>query len=112
MKKNVLLIAVVILAALLFMFRLKGFPAHIGVSVIGLVVLIAYTVATKKSWKLPALEILYRICYAVALISGIVLMNVHGIIGVMVLKPIGRCIISADDFLTIANIFDKKRKVW
>ena len=88
MKKNVLLIAVVILAALLFMFRLTGFPVHIGVSVIGLVVLIAYTVATKKSWKLPALEILYRICYAVALISGIVLMNVHGIIGVSIAHKI------------------------
>lgn len=35
-----------------------------------------------------------------------------GIIGVMVVKPIGKCIISVDEFLTIVSIFDKKDKVW
>ena len=35
-----------------------------------------------------------------------------GIIGVMVVKPIGRSIISVDEFLTIVNIFDKRNKVW
>lgn len=48
-------------------------------SVAGILVLVAYTVATKKHWKIPALEILMRACYGIALITGIVIMNVHGI---------------------------------
>ena len=36
----------------------------------------------------------------------------NGIIGIMVLKPIGRCIITVDEFLLIVSIFDKKQKVW
>ena len=50
--------------------------AHIAVGVVGLVILIAYTIATKKAWKSKVLEILQRVCYAVALITGIVLMRV------------------------------------
>lgn len=74
MKKNVLfLIPMVIVAILLFMLRTTGMTAHIIVSVIGLAILVAYTVATKKDWKCPALEILERVFYAVALISGIAL---------------------------------------
>ena len=34
---------------------------------------------TVKEWKIPALEILMRACYGIALISGIVIMNVRGI---------------------------------
>ena len=79
MKKNVLfLIPMIIVAVLLFMLRATGMKAHIAVSVIGLAILIAYTLATKKTWKCPALEILHRVFYAVALITGVVLMNVHG----------------------------------
>lgn len=74
MKKNVLfLIPMVIVAVLLFMLRATGMTAHIIVSVIGLAILVAYTVATKKDWKCPALEILERVFYAIALISGIAL---------------------------------------
>jgi hypothetical protein len=47
--------------------------------VVGVLVLIAYAVATKKEWKIPALEILMRVFYGIALITGIVIMNVHGI---------------------------------
>ena len=45
----------------------------------GVLVLVAYAVATKKNWKIPALEIVMRVFYGIALITGIVLMNVHGI---------------------------------
>ena len=56
MKKKVLfLIPMIIVAVLLFMLRATGMAAHIAVSVVGLVLLIAYTVATKKEWKNPAL---------------------------------------------------------
>lgn len=80
MKKNLLfIIPMVVVAALLFMLRATGLKAHIAVSVVGLVILIAYTLATKKEWRNPVLEILQRVCYGIALITGVVLMNVDGI---------------------------------
>ena len=89
MKKNVLfLIPMVIVAGLLFMLRATGMKVHIAVSVIGLAILVAYALVTKKSWKSPVLEILQRVFYAVALITGVVLMNVHGIAVVSVIHKI------------------------
>lgn len=80
MKKNVLfLIAMVVVVVLLGMLSVTGIAPHVGLSVVGLIILIAYTVTTKKEWKLPALEIIHRVCYAVALITGVVLMKVHGV---------------------------------
>ena len=74
MKKNLMfVIPMVIVAVLLFMLRATGMTAHIALSVIGLVVLVSYALTTKKTWKCPALEILHRVCYAIALISGIAL---------------------------------------
>ena len=87
-KKLLFLIPMIIVAVLLFMLRATGMTAHIAVSVVGLVLLIAYTVATKKQWKCPALEIVTRMFYAVALITGVVLMNVHGIAAVSVIHKI------------------------
>ena len=89
MKKNLLfLIPMIIVAVLLFMLRATGMTAHIAVSVVGLVLLIAYTVVTKKEWKNPALEILQRVFYAIALITGVVLMNVHGIAAISIIHKI------------------------
>ena len=89
MKKNLMfVIPMVIVAVLLFMLRATGMTAHIAVSVVGLALLIAYTVATKKEWKNPALEILQRVCYGVALITGVVLMNVHGIAAISIIHKI------------------------
>ena len=89
MKKNLLfLIPMIIVAVLLFMLRSTGIKVHIALSVVGLVLLIAYTVATKKEWKCPALEIIQRIFYAIALITGVVLMNVHGIATVSIVHKI------------------------
>lgn len=87
-KKLLFLIPMIIVAVLLFMLRATGMTAHIVVSVVGLVLLIAYTVATKKEWKNPALEILQRVFYAIALITGVVLMNVHGIAAVSIIHKI------------------------
>ena len=89
MKKNILfLIPMLLVVVALFLLRATGMTAHIAVSVVGLVLLIAYTVATKKEWKNPALEILQRVCYGIALITGVVLMNVHGIPAVSVIHKI------------------------
>lgn len=80
MKKTTVFPALIIVVGiLLFLLKVTGLPAHIGLSVAGLVLLIAYTVMTKKLWTKPALEILMRLCYAVALISGAVIMNVQGL---------------------------------
>ena len=87
-KKLLFLIPMIIVAVLLFMLRATGMKVHIAVSVVGLVLLIAYTLATKKEWRNPALEILQRVCYAIALITGVVLMNVHGIAAISIIHKI------------------------
>ena len=87
-KKLLFLIPMIIVAVLLFMLRATGMTAHIAVSVVGLVLLIAYTVATKKEWKNSALEILQRVCYGIALITGVVLMNVHGIAAISIIHKV------------------------
>ena len=80
MKKDLIFApAMLVIGAVLFMLQATGMTAHIAVSVIGVLVLVAYTVLTKKDWKIPALEILMRAFYGIALITGIVIMNVHGI---------------------------------
>lgn len=85
MKKD-FIFAPILLAVgiLLFLLRVTGMTAHIAVSVIGIVVLAAYTVTTKKTWKIPALEILMRAFYGIALITGIIIMNVHGIVALAI----------------------------
>ena len=89
MKKNILfLIPMLLVVVALFLLRATGMTAHIAVSVVGLVLLIAYTVATKKEWRNPALEILQRVCYGIALITGVVLMNVHGIAAISIIHKI------------------------
>ena len=89
MKKNILfLIPMIAVAVALFLLRATGMTAHIAVSVIGLAIMVAYTIATKKEWKIPALEIAMRLFYAVALITGAVLMNVHGIVAVAIVHKI------------------------
>ena len=80
MKKDLIFTpAMLIIGALLFMLGATGMTAHRAVSVVGILVLIAYTALTKKDWKIPALEIIMRVFYGIALITGIVIMNVHGI---------------------------------
>ena len=87
-KKLLFLIPMVIVAVLLFMLRATGMKVHIAVSVIGLALLISYTVTTKKEWKCPALEILQRLCYGIAIITGVVLMNVHGVAAISIIHKI------------------------
>ena len=50
--------------------------AHIIISVLGIVALAAYTVTTKKDWKIPALEIIMRAFYGIALITGGIILKV------------------------------------
>ena len=74
MKKDFIFAPIMlVIGAALFMLKATGMPVHIAVSVVGVAVLVVYTVLTKKDWKIPALEIIMRAAYGVALITGIVL---------------------------------------
>ena len=89
MKKDLIFAPVMLLVgAALFLLRFTGMSAHIAISVIGILVLAAYTVATKKGWKIPALEIIMRAFYGIALITGIVIMNVHGIVALAIIHKV------------------------
>ena len=80
MKKDLIFTPVLILIGiLLFLMKTTGMAAHIAISIVGVLALGVYTSLTKKEWKIPALEVLMRLFYGIALITGIVLMNVHGI---------------------------------
>ena len=86
MKKDFIFApALLVIGVLLFLLKATGLTAHIAISVVGIVVLAAYTALTKKEWKIPALEIIMRVFYGIALISGIVIMNIHGIIALSVI---------------------------
>ena len=96
MKKDLIFAPIMLLiGVLLFLLRATGMPAHIVISVIGVLVLIAYTVLTKKEWKIPALEILMRAFYGIALITGIVIMNVHGIVALAVIHKVSAALFLA-----------------
>ena len=89
MKKDLIFTpALFVIGILLFLLRATGMTAHIAISVIGVLTLIAYTVLTKKEWKIPALEIIMRAFYGIALISGIVVLNVHGIVALAVIHKV------------------------
>ena len=109
MKKNVLFLgAMIIVGVLLFMLKATGIKAHIAVSVIGLAILVAYTVATKKEWKIPALEIAMRVFYAVALITGVVLMNVHGVAFIAILHKVSAVLFAV--LLLVNEIYKAVKK--
>jgi hypothetical protein len=95
-KKDLFFAPIMLLiGVLLFLLRATGMPAHIVISVIGVLALIAYTVLTKKEWKIPALEILMRAFYGVALITGIVIINVHGIVALAVIHKVSAVLFMA-----------------
>ena len=90
MKKDLIFTPIALAIGIaLFLLKATGMTAHIAISVVGVLVLVAYAVLTKKAWKLPALEILMRVCYGIALISGIVIKNVHGIALLSILHKAG-----------------------
>ena len=84
-----------VVGVLLCLLKTTGMIAHIAVSVVGVLVLITYTVLTKKEWKIPALEVIMRAFYGVALITGIVIMNVHGIVALAVIHKVSAVLFMA-----------------
>jgi hypothetical protein len=89
MKKDLIFTpALLVIGILLFLLRATGMTVHIVISVIGVLVLIAYTVLAKKEWKIPALEIIMRAFYGISLITGIVILNIHGIVALAVIHKV------------------------
>ena len=96
MKKNLIFAPVLLLIGILiFLLRLTGIYAHIAISVVGLIALIAYTVLTKKDWKIPQLEILMRLFYGIALITGIIVMNVVGVLALGIIHKVSAALFVA-----------------
>ena len=91
-KNRFFLISMLFVSVLLFMLRLTGLIPHIIVSVIGLAIMIPLTIKTKADWKVPALEIIMRAMYFVAIVSGGMLMKVHGIAPLGIAHKIGAAI--------------------
>ena len=90
MKKDLIFAPILLLIGVaLFLLKWTGLIAHIAVSVVGILALVLYTVLTKKEWKIPALEIVMRACYGIALITGIILMNLHGIAALAIAHKVG-----------------------
>ncbi|MBR5438831.1 MAG: hypothetical protein IKV61_01240 [Clostridia bacterium] len=74
MKKDLIFAPILlVLGILLCMLKVTLMPAHIAISIVGVVVLAIYTVLTKKNWKIKPLEIGMRASYGLALITGIVI---------------------------------------
>ena len=110
MKKDFVFAPIlVIVGILLFLLQATGMTAHIVVSVIGLVALVAYAVVTKKEWRIPALEIGMRVMYAVALISGIVI-KINYIAALAVVHKIGAILfIIALAALLVSKVISSKK---
>ena len=86
MKKDLVFApAMIAVGVLLFLLRATGMTAHIIVSILGIVILAAYTVISRKEWKIPAFEIVMRAFYGIALISGVVILKIHGILALAII---------------------------
>ena len=78
MKNKVFFFLMLAVSILLFLLRVTGMTAHIALSVVGIIALVAFAIMNKKEWTKPALEILLRVLFAVAVITGIVILKGAG----------------------------------
>ena len=80
MKKDLMfLVSMIVVSVLLFLLRFTGLIPHIIISVIGLLLMIALTIKNTENWKIPALEIVMRVLYFVAIVSGGLIMKIHDV---------------------------------
>ena len=113
MKKDLIFAPILLLVgAALCLLKFTGMPVHIAVSIVGVLILVAYAAVTQKEWKLPALEIIMRVFYAIALISGIVIINVHGIVALVILHKVCAAlfVLALVALFVYKLIFNKKEK--
>ena len=72
--------------------------------------MLAYTVLTKKEWKIPALEIVMRALCGVALITGAIIMNVYGIAVLGIIHKISALLFVAAIIALLATKLSAKKK--
>ena len=90
MKKDLIFAPIMlVIGVMLGLLKTTGMKAHIAISIVGVLVLVVYSVLTKKQWRIPALEIALRAFYGIALISGVVMMKVRGITAISVVHKVG-----------------------
>ena len=112
MKKDLIFsFVILIIGALLFLLRVTGMTVHVAVSVIGVFVLIAYAVLTKKEWKIPALEIIMRVFYGIALITGVVILHVHGAAALAMIHRISAVLFMALMIILLTHKVISNKKV-
>ena len=88
-KKDLMFaIPMLLVVVVLFMLRLTHMPVHIILSIVGAAILVAYTVIMKKEWKLPPVEIFMRAMYGVALITGVIVVNIHGVLAISIIHKV------------------------
>ena len=81
MKKDLIFASIMlVIGILLFLFKATGIAVHIAVAVIGIFALAVYTAATKKEWKIPALEVIMRAFYGIALVTGVIVLKLKDIV--------------------------------
>ena len=111
MKKDLIFAPIMFLiGAALFLLRFTGMPVHITISLVGVLVLAVYTVLTKKEWKIPAFEIIMRAFYGIALITGIVIMNIDGVIALAVIHKVSAVLFLALLIALLASKAFAKKK--
>ena len=111
MKKDLIFApALFIIGAALCLLRFTGMSAHIAISVVGIIVLAVYTVLTRKEWKIIPLEIIMRAFYGIALITGIVIMKVHGVAAIAIIHKMSAVLFLALLIVLLANKAFAKKK--
>ena len=111
MKKDLIFAPIMFLiGAALFLLKFTGMSVHIAISVVGVLVLAVYTVLTKKEWKIPALEIIMRAFYGIALITGVVIMKIKGIIALAVIHKVSAVLFLALLIVLLASKAFAKKK--
>ena len=112
MKKDLIFAPILlVIGVALCLLKFTGMTAHIVVSIVGILVLAVYTAATKKEWQIPALEIVMRLFYGIALITGIVIMNVDGIAAVNIIHKISAILFMALIVVLLVSKADSNKKV-
>lgn len=111
MKKDLIFAPIlVLLGAALCLLKFTGITAHIALSVVGILVLAVYTVLTKKEWKIPALEVIMRAFYGIALITGVVIMKVQGVAALAIVHKISAVLFIALVIVLLVSKAVSKKK--
>ena len=111
MKKDFIFTPILLAVGVaLCLLKFTGIYAHIAISVVGVAALVLYSVLTKKEWKNPALEIVMRAMYGVALITGIVVMNADGIAALGIVHKISALLFMALVIVLLVSKAAAKKK--